>query len=135
MKGGQHMRRQTRTRAVALLLIMACALALSCSGCREASVGGAIEASGTIEAEEVIVASEFGGRVEQILADEGDAVELGQALIHLDTQLLEAQIGQAQAAVSAAQATPARVESRARPGEVEMAEALLDQAIVARNGR
>ncbi len=128
------MRRQTRTRAVALLLIMACALALSCSGCREASVGGAIEASGTIEAEEVIVASEFGGRVEQILADEGDAVELGQALIHLDTQLLEAQIGQAQAAVSAAQANLARVESGARPGEIEMAEALLDQAIVARNG-
>ena len=128
------MRRQTRTRAVALLMIMVCALALSCSGCREASVGGAIEASGTIEAEEVIVASEFGGRVEQILADEGDAVELGQALIHLDTQLLEAQIGQAQAAVSAAQANLARVESGARPGEIEMAEALLDQAIVARNG-
>jgi HlyD family secretion protein len=128
------MRLQRRTEAVALLMIMACALALSCSGCREASVGGAIEASGTIEAEEVIVASEFGGRVEEILADEGDEVELGQALIHLDTQLLEAQTGQAEAAVSAAEANLARVESGARPGEIATAEAFVDQAIVARDG-
>jgi len=128
------MRLQRRTKAVALLMIMSCALALSCSGCREASVGGAIEASGTIEAEEVIVASEFGGRVEEILADEGDEVEVGQALIHLDTQLLEAQIGQAEAAVSAAQANLARVESGARPGEIATAEAFVTQAIVARDG-
>ncbi len=128
------MQLQRRTKAVALLMIMACALALSCSGCREASVGGAIEASGTIEAEEVIVASEFGGRVEDILADEGDEVEVGQTLIHLDTQLLEAQIGQAEAAVSAAQANLARVESGARPGEIATAEAFVDQAIVARDG-
>ncbi|MGB9301886.1 MAG: biotin/lipoyl-binding protein, partial [Anaerolineae bacterium] len=122
------MRLQRRTKAVALLMITACALALSCSGCREASVSGAIEASGTIEAEEVIVASEFGGRVEEILADEGDEVELGQALIHLDTQLLEAQIGQAEAAVSAAEANLARVESGARPGEIATAEAFVTQA-------
>jgi HlyD family secretion protein len=128
------MRLQRRTKAVALLMITACALALSCSGCREASVGGGIEASGTIEAEEVIVASEFGGRVEEILADEGDEVELGQGLIHLDTQLLEAQMGQAEAAVSAAEANLARVESGARPGEIATAEAFVDQAIVARDG-
>jgi HlyD family secretion protein len=128
------MRLQRGTKAVTLLIILACALALSCSGCREASVGGAIEASGTIEAEEVIVASEFGGRVEEILADEGDDVEAGQELIHLDTQLLEAQIGQAEAAVSAAQANLARVEAGARPGEIATAKALVNQAIVARDG-
>lgn len=80
------------------------------------------------------MASEFGGRVEEILADEGDDVEAGQALIHLDTQLLEAQIGQAEAAVSAAQANLARVESGARPGEIATAEALVNQAIAARDG-
>jgi HlyD family secretion protein len=128
------MRLQRGTKAITLLIILACALALSCSGCREASVGGAIEASGTIEAEEVVVASEFGGRVEEILADEGDDVEAGQELIHLDTQLLEAQIGQAEAAVSAAQANLARVEAGARPGEIATAKALVNQAIVARDG-
>jgi len=124
---------RTRT-AFALLLIIACTLVLSSSGCQEASVAGAIEASGTIEAEEVVVASEFGGRVEDILAGEGDEVEADQVLIVLDTALLEAQIGEAAAAVGAAQANLERVEAGARPGEIETAEALLDQAIAARDG-
>ena len=124
---------RTRT-AFVLLLIAACALVLSSSGCQEASVAGVIEASGTIEAEEVVVASEFGGRVEDILAGEGDEVEADQVLIVLDTALLEAQIGEAEAAVGAAQANLERVEAGARPGEIETAEALLDQAIAARDG-
>ena len=124
---------RTRT-ATALLLIIACALILSTSGCQEASVAGVIEASGTIEAEEVVVASEFGGRVEDILAGEGDEVEADQVLIVLDTALLEAQIGEAEAAVGAAQANLERVEAGARPGEIETAKALLDQAIAARDG-
>jgi HlyD family secretion protein len=128
------MRLQRRTKAVAFLMIMALGFALSCAGCREASVSGPIEASGTIETDEVIVASEFGGRVEQMMADEGDEVEVGQELISLDTQLLEAQIGQAEAAVSAAEANLARVESGARSGEIATAEALLNQATAARDG-
>ena len=124
---------RTRT-AFALLLIIACTLVLLSSGCQEASVAGVIEASGTIEAEEVVVASEFGGRVEDILAGEGDEVEADQVLIVLDTALLEAQIGEAEAAVGAAQANLERVEAGARPGEIETAEALLDQAIAARDG-
>ena len=124
---------RTRT-ALALLLIMACALVTMNSGCQEASVAGAIEASGTIEAEEVVVASEFGGRVEDILAGEGDEVQANQVLIILDTALLDAQIGEAEAAVGAAQANLERVEAGARPGEIETAKALLDQAIAARDG-
>jgi HlyD family secretion protein len=124
-----------RTRAAfALPLIIACALLLLCSGCQEASIAGLIEASGTIEAEEVVVASEFGGRVADILAGEGDEVEADQVLIMLDTALLEAQIGEAEAAVSAAQANLERVQAGARPGEIQTAEALLDQAIAARDG-
>ena len=125
---------QRSRTALALLLIIACALVLSTSGCQEASVAGVIEASGTIEAEEVVVASEFGGRVEDILAGEGDEVEADQVLIVLDTALLEAQIGEAEAAVGAAQANLERVEAGARPGEIETAKALLDQAIAARDG-
>jgi multidrug resistance efflux pump len=124
---------RTRT-AFALLLILTCALVLFNSGCRETSVAGVIEASGTIEAEEVVVASEFGGRVQDLLADEGDDVEADQVLIVLDTALLEAQIGEAEAAVGTAQANLESVEAGARPGEIEIAEALLDQAIAASDG-
>ena len=125
---------QRRRGAIALALMTACSLVLFCVGCQEVNVTAAIDASGTIEAEEVVVASEFGGRAEDILVDEGGEVESGQILIRLDTALLEAQIGEAEAALSAAQANLARVEAGARPGEIETAEALLDQATAARDG-
>jgi HlyD family secretion protein len=123
-----------RTRVFALSLIVSSVLVTLCSGCRGTEVAGAIEASGTIEAEEVVIASEFGGRVEDALVDEGDEVEEGQLVILLDTSLLEAQRGEAEAAVAAARANLERVQAGARPGEVQTAEALLEQAIAARDG-
>jgi HlyD family secretion protein len=128
------MQLKARTRAIAFTLIAACVLALFSSGCQEASIAGTIEASGTIEADEVVVATEFEGRVDEVLADEGNEVESGQVLLRLDTGLLEASLAEAQAAVSTAQANLSRVEAGARPGEIETARALLDQAIAARDG-
>ena len=128
------MQLQAKTRALALILTASCALALSCSGCRGTDISGSIEASGTIEAEEVVIASEFGGRVEDILADEGDDVEAGDVLLRLDTAIVEAQIGEAGAGLASAQANLARVEAGARPGEIQTAQALLQQAIAARDG-
>jgi HlyD family secretion protein len=123
-----------RTRIVALFLIVISLLVTLCSGCRGTEAAGVIEASGTVEAEEVVIASEFGGRIEDILADEGDEVDEGQLVVVLDTALLEAQLGEAEAALDAAQANLERVEAGARPGEIRVAEALLDQAIAARDG-
>ena len=133
--------------AIASLLIMILVLTLLCSSCQAgdetgllAQLGltggpsGTIEASGSIEADEVVIASEFGGRVEEVLADEGDEVEAGQVLIILDTDLLGAQIGEVEAAVAAARADLARVEAGARPGEIATAEARLEQAVAARDG-
>jgi HlyD family secretion protein len=134
MKGGQRMRFKERTGIVALLLIVASVLVTLCSGCQGTEVAGAIEASGTIEAEEVVIASEFGGRVEDILVDEGNEVEAGQLIVVLDTALLKAQIGEAEAALTAAQANLEQVKAGARPGEIQTAEALLEQAITARDG-
>lgn len=127
------MRRMTTTRSAMLLAILASLLALLSSGCQEVDPSGIIEASGTIEAEEVVVAPEFGGRVEDILAEEGDPVEAGQVVLYLDTALLEAQMGEAEAAVLAAGANLGSVEAGARPGEIRTAEAQLQQAIAARD--
>src|SRR5512147_3093955 len=63
-----------------------------------------LTASGTIEAVQINVASETGGRVTEVLAKEGDRVMAGQTLIQLDDTLLQAQIEQAQTALVAAQA-------------------------------
>lgn len=56
-----------------------------------ASPQSGIVASGTIEAEEVAIASEISGRVLQVLAEEGDTVETGEVLVKLDDEILRLQ--------------------------------------------
>ena len=63
-----------------------------------------LAASGTIEATQVDLAPEIGGRVLEVLVDEGDAVETGQVLVRFEDRLLLAQRDQAQAALELAQA-------------------------------
>jgi HlyD family secretion protein len=65
---------------------------------------GSLTASGTIEANEVNLASESGGKVVAVRADEGDEVIKDQILVEFDDLLLKAQLDQAKAAVSQAQA-------------------------------
>jgi HlyD family secretion protein len=128
------MRLKARIPITASFLTLVIVITLLCSACQAEDGTGVIEASGTIEAEDMVIASEFGGRVEEVLVDEGDGVDAGQVLVRLDTDLLEAQIGEAEAALAAARANLARVEAGARPGEIATAEALLQQAIAARDG-
>ncbi len=91
-------------------------------------------ASGFIEGEEIAIAAEVGGRIQAITVEEGDRVTAGQELIRLDRTLLNAQIAQAQAAVSTAQAQLAQLKAGARAEEIRQAEAALAQAIAARDG-
>jgi HlyD family secretion protein len=93
-----------------------------------------LTASGFIEAEEVSIAPELGGRVIELLVAEGDDVEAGQVLLRLDGTLLEAQIEAAQAGLDLAQAQLAQVQAGARPEQVRKAEADLAQARAGRDG-
>ena len=95
---------------------------------------GGLSASGFIEAKEVAIAPELGGRVVELLVDEGDEVETGQVLVRLDGTLLEAQIEAAQAALDVAQAGLAQVRAGVRPEQIRQAEAALAQAEAARDG-
>jgi HlyD family secretion protein len=52
---------------------------------------GFASSNGRIEATEIDVATKIAGRVENIMADEGDFVEAGQVLARMDTAVLEAQ--------------------------------------------
>ena len=65
---------------------------------------GPLTASGTIEADKVILASEGGGKVMAVLADEGDSVSEGQVLVEFDDTILQAQLDQAKAALAQAKA-------------------------------
>jgi HlyD family secretion protein len=93
-----------------------------------------LTASGFIEAEEVTIAPELGGRVTELLVEEGDDVEAGQVLVRLDGTLLDAQIEAAQAGLDLAQAQLAQAQAGARPEQVQKAEAELAQAQAGRDG-
>jgi multidrug efflux pump subunit AcrA (membrane-fusion protein) len=93
---------------------------------------GRLLASGDMEASKVRVTTESGGRIVELLADEGDTVEAGQLLVRLDSALLEAQIEQAEALVEVADAALAVVMAQARPEELRQAQAVVAQAEASR---
>ena len=89
----------------------------------------AVTAAGNIEpAARVGLTFEAPGRVAEILVEEGDRVEEGDALARLNTDPLELQVSQAEAGLSAAEAQLAQLRSGPRPGEIEQARANLDAA-------
>jgi len=64
--------------------------------------GDTLEASGVVEAIEVIVASEVGGTITEIMVQKGESVEVGDPLFKLQDELLQAQYDQSLAAHEAA---------------------------------
>lgn len=85
-----------------VVLVLAAAVLWYLGGERAAADSGTLTASGTIEAVEITISSEFGGRVLAVNFAEGDAVNAGDVLLAFDTSLLEAQQNQAQAALAVA---------------------------------
>ncbi|MBI3810611.1 MAG: efflux RND transporter periplasmic adaptor subunit [Nitrospirae bacterium] len=90
--------------------------------------GGRITASGTIEATEVAIESKVTGRIERLLADEGDRVSGGQLLVQIETREIEAQVRGAEAQVEAARANLANLEAGSREQEIKKGEAALEEA-------
>jgi multidrug resistance efflux pump len=90
-------------------------------------------ASGFIEAEEVDIAPEIGGRVAELAVEEGGEVEAGDLLARIEGTLLEAQIEVAEAGVGVAEAELAQVQAGARPEEIRQAEADLALAEAGRD--
>lgn len=93
-----------------------------------AASSGPLKASGTVEAVEVQVGPELGGRVVEVMVKEGDTVQAGDPLFRLDDTLPQAQRRQAEAAVAATQAALRTAQAnleriKAGPREQEVAEA------------
>ena len=128
----------TRTR-ISILIVALIALAGGGSwwwGQRAAAATASsqLSGSGTIEAEEIVITAEVGGRIKSLPVDEGQEVAAGQTLAQLDRDLLEAQLEQAGAAVAAADANLAQLKAGTRQEEVAAAQAQLDQAQALRDG-
>jgi HlyD family secretion protein len=114
--------------------LMLVTIGLWLTACTARPANGSITASGFIEGDEVVIASAVGGRVAEVLVEEGDEVAAGQVLVRLDDALLQTQRAEALAAVAAAEANLARVQAGARPAEREAARAALAQAEAERDG-
>ncbi len=97
-----------------------------------AEEAGALSASGTVEAVELSLAPELGGRVSEILVQEGERVDPGQILFRLDGELLQAQRRRAETALETARAGIEAAASQVGGAEAALsaARAALDAAEV-----
>ena len=84
--------------------------------------------SGFIEADQIRVGSQVGGRVAEVFAEEGDRVQRGEVLFRLEPFDLEAVSNKAGGNLAAAQAEYARHTAGFRPEEVQQAQARRERA-------
>jgi HlyD family secretion protein len=96
---------------------------------------GTLVASGTIQADEIRIASELGGRIVELEVEPGDQVVQGDLLVLLDDTPLQAQLREAEAAVAVAEANLKQVQAGPRAAEVDAARAALAQARAMRDGQ
>lgn len=119
-----------RTRP--LLSALGLALLLAPAACkapwsRQADTGP-LTLSGTVEAHEVPLAFQVGGRISVLEADEGDAVAAGATVARLDPADLTVALARAKAEAAAAAAALAELEAGTRPQEVQVGRAAVAKA-------
>jgi len=97
---------------------------------RSPGVNGTLKASGTVETVEVNLAAELSGKVSEVLVEEGQTVQAGEALFRLDDALLSSQHQRALAALEAARAGLKAAESgtQAARANLSLAQANLELA-------
>jgi HlyD family secretion protein len=85
---------------------------------------GIAAGNGRVESVQVDVAAKYGGRIKEILAQEGDLVEPGKVLARMDTDELEAELAKGKAEVAQAEedASEATAAIAQRTAELKLAE-------------
>ena len=113
-------RRPLRATVVAALV--------ACAGCREPAPSNTIRVSGHVEATEVQIAPEVGGRLVELRVNEGDRVAAGDLVARLDTRDIDLQIAAARADRATAAAQFRVVQAGSREQDIRQAEAQVDAA-------
>ncbi|TKD44203.1 HlyD family secretion protein [Azotobacter chroococcum] len=117
-------------RGLLAVVLLAGAAGLAWLELRPTGLGeGFASGNGRIEATEIDVATKLSGRIAEINVDEGEFVQPGQILARMDTQVLEAQLGEAKAQVSKAESAilTARARVAQRQSEQAAAESVVRQ--------
>ena len=97
--------------------------AIAIAGCQEPEPSNTTRVSGHIEATEVQIAPDVGGRVLELRSAEGDRVAAGDVVARLDARDVELQIARARAERAAADAQLRYLQKGARPEDVRQARA------------
>jgi HlyD family secretion protein len=96
------------------------------AGCAEPPPANELRVSGHVEATEVRVAGQVGGRLVELRAAEGDRVAAGDVIGTIDTRDVELEITRAEAERATAEAQLRLLQAGARPEDVRQAEAQAD---------
>jgi len=96
---------------------------LALAACKEAPPANEIRASGHVEATDVRLAPEVGGRITELPVKEGDRVEVNALIVKLDGREIELAIDRARAEHSMADAQLRLLQAGSRPEEIRQAEA------------
>ena len=104
-----------KRKSVILLVLAVIAVATLAASLTRRQIGTPV-VSGTIETDEVHVASRYGGRVARLLAQEGNRLNPGQLVVELDAAELRARRDQATAVLH-------ELEHGPRPEEIAAAKA------------
>jgi len=103
---------------------------------------GSLDASGTVEGVEVIIASELPGRVTEVYVEKGDAVHAGELIFKLDDEIYQAQrnlalvgLKNAQAKLEALQTTVNTAQAALESAQINREVAQLQVEIVLATAR
>ena len=100
--------------------------AVVAAACAEPAPSNELRVSGHVEATEVRVAAEVGGRLVALTVVEGDRVEAGDIVARIDARDAELEVGRAQAEREASLAQLRLLQAGARPEDVRRAQAQID---------
>lgn len=117
-----------KTSGCVILCVAFCALVLN--GCGDK--GPAYDASGTFEADETLVSSEVGGRLQRFTVREGERLDSGQLVGYVDSTQLFLKRAQLQAQVAAVLSRKPDAGTQVAALEVQLQHAQHEQARLAR---
>ncbi|HKO54311.1 MAG TPA: efflux RND transporter periplasmic adaptor subunit [Thermoanaerobaculia bacterium] len=112
---------QPIVKKIAVVIVIAAGAVAGLLYMRQARRPKQLVLAGTLEARTVNVGSLVGGRVTRVLADEGRPVVPGQLLLTLETDTIDRQLSEQQAAIETARAQLAKTLAGPRPEEIAKA--------------
>jgi HlyD family secretion protein len=117
-----------KATARAIVVPVVVSLALLAGGCREKAPADSARASGSVEATEVQVSAQVGGRLLELLVAEGDRVTVGQTIARLDTTDTQLALRRATADRDQAAAQLGLLEAGSRQEDIRQSEAQVKAA-------